>query len=186
MRHPFLVSDRLYLRRIEENDLEGNYFQWLNDQDVTKWMRHGILPNSFESMKAFYSSQAMSKTDVVFAIVLKEKDSHIGNIGLHGINYLFRSAEIGIIIGEKNCWGKGYAAESILLLSQHCFNRLNLNRLAAGAVAANTSSVRAFEKAGFIREGISRQAYFCDGEYQDCVNLSLLRSDWLQRAGMEA
>lgn len=186
MRHPFLVSDRLYLRRIEEKDIEEDYFQWLNDQDITKWMRHGILPNSFESMKAFYSSQAMSKTDVVFAIVLKEKDSHIGNIGLHGINYLFRSVEIGIIIGEKSCWGEGYAAESISLLSRHCFNRLNLNRLAAGAVAANIGSIRAFEKAGFSREGVAKQAYFCDGEYHDCINLSLLHSDWLHRSKAEA
>ncbi|CUH94427.1 hypothetical protein P22_0493 [Propionispora sp. 2/2-37] len=186
MRHPFLVSDRLYLRRIEEKDLEGNYFQWLNDQTVTKWMRHGIFPNSSESMRAFYSSQTVSKTDVVFAIVLKEEDSHIGNIGLHAVNYFFRSAEIGVMIGEKSCWGKGYAAESISLLSQHCFNRLNLNRLAAGAVAANIGSIRAFEKAGFIREGIARQAYFCDGEYHDCVNLSLLRSEWQQGGKVEA
>ncbi|SMC39942.1 GNAT family N-acetyltransferase [Sporomusa malonica] len=179
MHHPFLNTNIFYLRRLEKEDLESNYFQWLNDQNITKWMRHGIFPNSYESMKNFYDSQAMSKTDVVFAIVLKEQDRHIGNIGLHSINYVFRSAEIGIIIGETDCWGKGYAAAAISLLSEHCFSRLNMNRLAAGAVDKNIGSIRAFEKAGFSREGISRQAYFCEGQYHDCVNLSLLHSEWL-------
>jgi RimJ/RimL family protein N-acetyltransferase len=130
-------------------------------------------------MRTFYENQAMSKTDVVFAIVLKDKDRHIGNIGLHSINYVFRSAEIGIIVGEADFWGQGYATESIVLLAHHCFDRLNLNRLAAGAVDKNAGSIRAFEKAGFSREGVARQAYFCEGEYHDCVNLSLLYSEWL-------
>lgn len=185
MHHPFLVTDRIYLRRIEREDINGNYFQWLNDQNITRWMRQGILPNSHESMMAFYEDQAMSKADVVFAIILKEQDRHIGNIGLHSVNYMFRSAEIGIIIGETDCWGKGYAAEAISLLVGHCFMRLNLNRLAAGAVDKNIGSIRAFEKAGFSKEGVARQAYFCEGGYHDCVNLSLLHNEWMVRKHSE-
>lgn len=179
MDRPFLVADTIYLRRLQKEDLEGDYFQWLNDQTTTKWMRHGIFPNSIESMNAFYENQVISKTDIILAIVLNEQDRHIGNIGLHSINYVFRSAEIGIIVGESDCWGNGYASEAITLLTHHCFNRLNLNRLSAGAVDKNIGSIRAFEKSGFRREGISRQAYFCDGQYHDCVNLSLLQSEWL-------
>ena len=178
LHHPFLVSGRLYLRRLEREDIKGNYFQWLNDQAVTKWMRHSIFPNSYEAMQAFYESQAMSDKDIVFAIILNEQDRHIGNISLNSINYVFRSAEIGIIIGEIDCWGKGYASEAISVLAHHCFYRLNLNRLAAGAVDKNIGSIRAFEKSGFCREGISREAYFCEGQYHDCINLSLLRSEW--------
>lgn len=181
MHHPFLIAKRIYLRRLAREDMGGNYFQWLNDQTITRWMRHGVFPNSREAMQAFYDSQAQSRTEVVFAIVLKEQDRHIGNIGLSAINYVFRSAEIGIIIGEADCWGKGYAAEAIALLAGHCFTRLNLNRLAAGAVDKNIGSIRAFEKAGFSKEGISRQAYFCEGDYHDCVNLSLLHSEWSQQ-----
>lgn len=181
MYHPFLVSEKIYIRRLEKEDIAGNYFQWLNDQAITKWMRHGVFPNSYESMNAFYEQQARSTTEVVFAIVLQEQDRHIGNIGLSSINHLFRSAEIGIMIGETDCWGKGYAAEAIELICCHSFDRLNMNRLYAGAVDKNIGSIRAFEKVGFVREGISRQAYFCSGQYHDCVNLGLLYSDWLAR-----
>lgn len=181
MQQPFLIANRIYLRRLAKEDMDGNYFQWLNDQTITRWMRQGIFPNSYEAMVAFYDCQAMSKTDIVFAIVVKEQDRHIGNLGLHSINYVFRSAEIGIIIGESDCWGKGYAAEAIALLADHCFTRINLNRIAAGAVDENVGSIRAFEKAGFRREGVSRQAYFCEGKYHDCINLSLLHSEWLEK-----
>lgn len=178
MHHPFLVGNRLYLRRIERADLEGNYFQWLNDQDVTRWMQNGIFPNSAESMLDYYQHIATSRTEMILAIVLKHDDQHIGNIGLHNIHPIFRSVEIGILIGERDTWGNGYGTEAIGLLAEHAFRRLNLNRLSAGAVAQNIGSIRAFEKAGFKREGISRQAYYCEGQYVDCVHLGLLRTEW--------
>lgn len=178
MKRSFLVGERIYLRRIDRGDLEDNYFQWLNDQEVTRWMQTGIYPNSMESMLDFYESVSNSRNDIVMAVVLKDDDRHIGNIGLHHINYLFQSAEIGILIGEKDCWGKKYATESILLIAAYAFKRLNLNRLQAGAVVENQGSIKAFEKAGFIKEGIARQAYYCEGEHRDCVNMSLLRREW--------
>lgn len=178
MHHPFLVGERIYLRRVEKNDLEGNYFQWLNDQGVTRWMQNGIFPNSAESMLDYYQYMVGSRTDMNLAIVLKEDDRHIGNISLNGLNEMFRSAEIGILIGEKDAWGRGYGSEAIALLAGHAFQRMNLNRLGAGAVVENVGSIRAFEKAGFSREGISRQAYFCEGQYRDCVHLGLLKYEW--------
>ena len=181
LHHPFLVGKRIYLRRIEQNDLEGEYFQWLNDQDVTCWMQNGIFPNSIESMLDYYRNTATSRSEMVLAIVLIENDQHIGNIGLHNIHNVFRSAEIGILIGEKDVWGQGYASEAISLLIAHAFRRMNLNRVSAGAVVKNVGSIRAFEKAGFIREGIDRQAYYCEGQYEDCVRLGLLRLEWENR-----
>lgn len=181
MYHPFLIGTNLYLRRIEKSDLEGNYFQWLNDQEVTRWMQHGVFPNSAESMLNYYQRVAVSQTEMVLAIILLENDRHIGNIGLHNIHPVFHSAEIGILIGEKDVWGQGYATESISLLAAHAFNRLNLNRLSAGAVAKNQGSIRAFEKVGFVSEGVSRQAYYCEGQYADCVQLGLLKNEWKQK-----
>lgn len=181
MYHPFLIGTNLYLRRIEKSDIEGNYFQWLNDQEVTRWMQNGIFPNSVESMLDYYQRIAVSRMEMVLAIVLLENDRHIGNIGLHNIHPVFRSAEIGILIGEKDIWGHGYGSESISLLVAHAFNRLNLNRLSAGAVIKNQGCIRAFEKAGFNREGVSRQAYYCEGRYEDCVQLGLLRDEWEQK-----
>lgn len=181
MRHPFLSGKRIYLRRIERSDLDGNYFQWLNDQEVTRWMQNGIFPNSVESMEEYYLATAKSRTDIVFAILLQQGNRHVGNIGLHRIHPVFRSAEIGILIGERDVWGQGLGTEAISLVAGHAFTRMNLNRLSAGAVCQNVGSIRAFEKAGFLHEGLARQAYYCNGAYVDCVQLGMLRSEWSER-----
>ncbi len=178
MRAPFLIGSRIYLRGIEKTDLEGDYYQWLNDQEVTRWMQNGIFPNSAESMLDYYQSVTSSRTDMLLAIITKDEERHIGNIGLSHLNQLFRSAEIGILIGDKNSWGKDYGTEAISTMAGHAFRRMNLNRVYAGAVADNIGCIKAFEKAGFIQEGISRQAYYCEGEYRDCINLSLIRNEW--------
>jgi [ribosomal protein S5]-alanine N-acetyltransferase len=179
LRHPFVIGERIYLRRIERGDLEGNYFQWLNDQEVTHWMQNGIFPNSAESMEDYYKSITTSCIDILFAILLKNNERHIGNIGIHRIHQTFRSAEVGILIGEKDIWGQGIGTEAINLVVNHAFMRLNLNRLGAGGVEKNVACIRAFEKAGFVREGTARQAYYCQGNYVDCIQLSLLRSEYL-------
>lgn len=178
MYHPFIVGERIYLRRIEAGDLEGNYFQWLNDQEVTRWMQNGIFPNSSQSMQEYYQKTATSRSEMVLAVVLIEGDRHIGNIGLHNIHNIFHSTEIGILIGEKDVWGQGYGSEAISLLASHAFRRMNLNRVSAGAVVKNVGSIRAFEKAGFVQEGVMRQAYYCEGKYEDCAYLGLLRAEW--------
>lgn len=178
MIEPFLVGENIYLRRIIPDDLEKQYFSWLNDQEVMRWMQHGLFPNNPDKMLSFYNSMANSVSDILLAIVLKDGDRHIGNIGLHKIHTIFRSAEIGILIGEKDCWGNGYGEEAVSLVAEHAFLRLNLHRVFAGAVVQNKGSIKMFEKAGFRKEGIAREAYFCQGQYYDCVNLSLLQSEW--------
>ena len=201
MNNPFLIGDRIYLRQVTREDAE-NYYYWLNDQETTKWMQRGIYPTGVEDCRSYVESM-QGKDGMLLAIVRKgeeipkykcslndkalnkylaevgEKCSiHIGNITLLSIHPTFRTAEISIIIGDKQSRGNGYGTEAIRLLVDHCFTRMNLNRLQAGAVVDNIGSTKAFEKAGFQQEGVLRQAYYCEGEYQDVCVMSILKSDW--------
>lgn len=175
---PFLRGANIYLRGLGRADLEGPYFHWLNDREVTRWMLTGMFPNTEQAMVRFWEGQTQSPSDLLFAICLADGDRHVGNIGLHRIHWVCRSAEIGILLGEREVWGKGVGSEALRLVIEYAFVRLNLNRLYAGAVAKNVGSTRLFEKAGFSREGLMREAYFVDGAYEDCVTLSLLRREW--------
>lgn len=191
MNSPFLIGDRIYLRAITEEDLPY-YFNWLNDAETTRYMQRGIYPNNMDEMQEYMKSMQRSKDGMHLAIIRKEQyldgilknplrnEKHIGNITLLNIHPTFRTAEISIIIGDKQCRGNGYGTEAIKLLVNHCFTRMNLNRLQAGSVINNYGSMRAFLKAGFQQEGILRQAYYCDGEYQDVQIMSILKKDWRQ------
>ena len=66
---------------------------------------------------------------------------------------------MGIIIGEKDCWGKGFATETLRLLVDFAFQTLQLKKLTAGCYGGNTGSEKSFQKAGFVIEG-SRPAHF--------------------------
>lgn len=162
----------------DDLDLSKNYFQWFNDAEVMRYMYRGLMPNTEESMGAFYQSISRSATDAVFAIVVKDGDVHIGNTGLHHIDWVNRRAEFGIIIGEKDCWGRGYGSEAAALMVEYGFRRLNLHRIYLGVHAEHAAGVRAYEKAGFTVEGRLRDEFFRDGRYADRLIMGIVRGEW--------
>ena len=102
----------------------------------------------------------------------------IGNCSFMNINWTIRSAEVGLFIGEKSCWNKGYGTEVMRLLLALGFDNLNLNRIYLRVDEANKGGIRAYEKAGFIHEGRFRQGTFQNGKYCDVLLMSVLRSEW--------
>ena len=100
----------------------------------------------------------------------------MGNCGSFDINWTARSAEVGLFIGDRSCWNKGYGTEVKLL--RLGFETLNLNRVFLRVDEANLGGIRACEKAGFIHEGRLRQGTFQGGQYRDMLFMSVLRSEW--------
>jgi RimJ/RimL family protein N-acetyltransferase len=85
---------------------------------------------------------------------------------------------LGIFIGDKRYWNKGYGTEVMRLLLRHGFSTLNLNRVFLRVFETNPRAIRSYEKAGFVFEGRMRQAEFIDGKYCDVILMSVLRSEW--------
>ena len=177
MYHPFLIGEKVYLRRVERQDLEGNYFDWLNDYEVTKWLETGTFPNSMEAMENYFTKLDSSPNDVFFAIIEKETDRHIGNIRIN-INWVTRTADTGQLIGEKDAWGKGYGLESLKLVIDYCFKRLNLRRVSSGTIDGNIPALKDWERLGYTVEGRRRKAAYIDGEYRDVVEAGMLKEEW--------
>ena len=90
---------------------------------------------------------------------------------------LARRASLGILIGERKEWGKGHAQRAIRLASRYIFDVLGLNKIAAGYVSTNAGMARAFEKNGFVKEGILKQHVFCCGGLVDHVLVGKFRGD---------
>lgn len=123
-----------------------------------------------------------STTDLIFAIVDRETDQHIGNVTLNRIDWVRRTADTGLIIGRREWWGKGYAFEAWSLILEYAFQRLGLRKIVAGAAVENAASVTTLEKLGFKIEGTLRQEILVDGEYRDVVLLGLLREEFFKYA----
>src|SRR5436190_11475099 len=106
---PFLVGPRLFLRTLTEADADGPYPSWLNDPEVCRGNSHHVFPYTREAALAYIRRVAEARDELVLAVVLHEGDRHIGNIALHNIRPVYRSAELAILIGDRSAWGKGYA-----------------------------------------------------------------------------
>ncbi len=174
-----IYGERIRLRALEEEDLPL-FVRWLNDPEV----RQGLviyLPLSHTEEKKWFTGLAQRPADerpLMIEIRQGEGWLPIGDIGLQAIEWRARSAEVGILIGEKSYWGQGYGSEAMRLMLKHAFDTLNLNRVFLRVYAHNPRAIRAYEKVGFVHEGRMRQARYHAGEYFDVLLMSVLRSEW--------
>jgi RimJ/RimL family protein N-acetyltransferase len=174
MYHPFLVGRKIYLRGLEDKDLSGEYFQWFNDMDTCRYNSHAVFPNSEKSMCDYFESLQGNRNIIVFAIIEKKTDRHVGNVSLQNIDWISRNAEIAFIISAKHS-GKGYGYEAGVLVIGHAFERLNLIRVYCGTSAENIAMQKLAVRLGMKKEGVRRQAMFKTGRYVDMYEFGIVR-----------
>jgi len=174
-----LYGKRIRLRGDERSDLP-KFVEWLNDPDVRRTLSMSMPISQAAEEQWFENMLKRPSEEQSLGIEIKDGDGWrlIGNCGIFDINWRARSAEVGLFIGDKSCWNKGYGTEVMRLLLRHGFETLNLNRIFLRVDAANLGGIRAYEKAGFVHEGRFRQGTFQGGEYRDMLFMSVLRSEW--------
>lgn len=170
-----MQGNQIYLRKVSPDDVNDAYCRWMNEPATNRFLESRFYPHSIETLREYIVDKQGDNLNAFFAIVLNNGDRHIGNIKLGPVDSNHRLADIGILIGEKDCWGKGYALEAINLIVDYAFNTLNLHKVTAGCYAPNKGAIRAFEKAGFVQEGVRKAHCFFEGEYVDDVLLGLVR-----------
>ena len=173
-----LHSSRLFLRALQPEDINLTYLAWLNDPAVNRYLETRFLPQTLESLDTYWKLHRDDQLSPWFAICLQSNGLHIGNIKLGPIQWIHRRADLSLFIGNRTCWGQGYASEAISLLRDWAFRELDLQKLGAGIYEANISSCRAFEKCGFELEGVLRNEVVCDGQRMNILRFGLLRSSW--------
>jgi RimJ/RimL family protein N-acetyltransferase len=178
---PFLIGKEMYLRPLVEGDSEGPYPRWFNDAEVCRGNTHHIFPYTAEDGRAYIQQANRGRHHLILAIVRREDNVHIGNIALDSIDYINRTAELTIVIGDKTCWGKGYGKEAARLICDHGFLVLNLNRIACGTFEDNVAMRKLAECLGMIEEGRRRQAVYKLGRYTDVVEYGVLRNEYVAR-----
>ena len=170
----FLVGEKIYLRPLNKKDSEGNYPNWLNNPEVCKYNRHARFPNTYEKTLDYIEFVSKSPKELVLAIIEKSTSRHIGNVTLSNINFIDRNAELSIIIGEKDCWGKGYGKEACKLMINHAFTTLNLHRIFSGTHEDNIGFRKLAESVGMKEEGKYIENIFKNGKYSNTVWYGIL------------
>lgn len=144
-------NSSIIIRNLTIADINQTYCNWLNEPDVNKYLESRFINWDLPSLRKYFHEK--NKTELMLAIVDSEHNLHIGNIKISSIEKIHKRAELGIIIGDRNYWGKGIATTAIKMVTDYCFTILELHKVTAGAYAENISSIKAFQKNGFTIEG---------------------------------
>ncbi len=174
------VSKNIYIRSIRSEDANGPYVSWLNDSEINQYLESRFIKWDKSNTKEYIQQIIDNKNEEMFAICMKNDDSHIGNIKIGAINWHHQYGDIGIIIGDKNQWGKKRAQEAINLVCHFGFRELHLNKLTAGCYDENIGSLRAFEAVGFQQEGRAKKKYLFKDRYTDLILLGLLKEKYIK------
>ena len=177
--YPLLVGERLYLRGLVDSDAEGRYPAWLNDQETCAGNSHAVFPYGIYQAAAYIREVQTSRDALVLAIVASADDRHIGNIALQNIHPIHRSADLAILVGEREYWGQGYGLEAARLLCRHGFVALNLQRIQCGTYESNVAMQKLALALGMRQEGVRRRAAYKSGAYVNVVEYGLLREELL-------
>lgn len=176
----FLEGKKISLRPLTIRDVSKTYLSWLNDPEVNRYNSHAIFPYTIEQLER-YIRGIDNTSKVVLAICDNKSHLHIGNAALQNIDWITRSAEFAILIGEKNYWKKGIGEEAGKLIVGYGFTRLNLHRIHCGTSSENIGMQKLAVKLGMRKEGERRDAMFKHGRWADVVEYGILDVEFKKR-----
>ncbi|NLV74395.1 MAG: GNAT family N-acetyltransferase [Chloroflexi bacterium] len=173
-----IIGKRITLRAWEAKDLEP-FTRWFNDPEVTIYLGQAY-PALSREQEARYMNDEMNRPNR-YSIVLNEDGLLIGNCDLHAIDTTGRSAEVGIVLGEKAYWNQGYGREALGMLLEIGFEGLGLNRIGLRVYDINPRGLCCYLAAGFVEEGRLRQTRFIKGKFRDEIVMSVLAEEYWAR-----
>ncbi len=169
-----LKGERVRLVPSDRTRHFDNALRWFNDPEVTALVEMNLGVTRSQEEDFFERVERQRETDFHWAL-LDERERHIGFIALHAIHWRHRSATGGLIIGERDAWGKGYATDAVRVRTRFAFEQLGLHRIEGHTI--NPAMRRVYEKCGYRHEGTARQKLWRSGRWHDADLFAILESD---------
>lgn len=166
----------------EQHLNDPSYLAWLHDHDVirTLYLRDYLKkPVSFVEVSEYVTRLINSETDLFLAMHDTCDGQFVGTVKAGHIDWDASIADIGIMIGNRSVWGRGFASDAIYTLCRFLFEELAFRRLTAGAMGINGAMIHVFKKLGFQQEGVFRdqdrtEDGYCDHVYLGCFASELI------------
>ncbi len=172
-----LTGQTIRLRPVTRADVTERYVAWLNDPSTNRYMGVGRTTSTLETVREYVAGFEGRDDRFLFAIETLATGEHVGNVALQDIDPVDFRGEVGIMIGEPAWRGRGVGTEAIGLVVAFAFDALRLRKVTAGYVAGNAGSGRAFERNGFVVEGVLREQFRLGEGFADVYRLGLLASE---------
>lgn len=175
----FLRGARVTLRPFDVSDLP-TLLAWVNEPEIRRFITRPLPINEAQE-REFIEKTSAGPDSLGFAICDRSSQEMIGCCGLHGVSWTSRHAEMGVFLADPARRGGGLGSEAFSVLLDYAFDSLGLHRCWLRVYADNAHAIRCYERLGFVREGVDREAHFGGGRFVDVVRYSILDREWRSR-----
>ena len=153
--------------------------RWRQDRDLVDGLGAPARYITEEVDHAWFDDYLRRRgTDVRCAILVDDRPEPVGLVSLTGVDPVHRCCEFHLLVGDRSLHGRGIGTGATTQMLRHAFRDLNLHRVFLRVLAYNAAAIRVYEKAGFRREGVAREAAFKRGRYEDMVQMGILHSEF--------
>lgn len=166
------------LRAYKEEDIEKATV-YINDEEVKKLMDSTIpFPmTKWQEEEWIRSRKANTDFTYDFAIEDLKTGKYIGGCSINECDVKNRTCVVGIMIGDKEYWGKGYGSDALKVLIKFIFEEVNMNKIKLNVFSFNNRAIACYKKVGFKEEGILKKEIYRNGRYYDEIIMAMFKDD---------
>lgn len=145
---------------------------YLNDAETRSFLAPNVpFPYTLGDEESWVASQGVGSKDYNFAIETLDGDRYIGGCGLVDLDWKNRHSKVGIFIGDKTLWGKGYGTDAMNVLLDFIFNEMGLLKVMLDVYDFNKRAIKSYEKSGFVVEGVRKKELYRGGAFHDIIRM---------------
>lgn len=182
-----LKGELVRLAAVDYEELGKAYAHWNHDSELMRLMdSRSVQFRSAKSIADFFEKDIKDASPAQYYFTIRALDDNrlLGDINLDVINnWGSRDAFVGLGIGNRDDWGKGYGTDAMQIMLRFAFTEVNLRRVTLTVFEYNPRGIRSYEKVGFQHEGRLRGALLRDGKRWDMLYMGILRDDWMVKNG---
>ena len=174
-------GDLVKLRAYKEDDVE-RAVEFINDEEVKKLLDSNIPFPMTKWQEEEWVKRRKAETNFTYDFAIEDLDTgkYIGGCSINECNLKNRNCTIGIMIGDKNYWGKGYGSDALKVLIKFIFEEVNMDKIKLNVFSFNKRAISCYKKVGFKEEGLLKREIYRNGRYYDEVPMALFKEDWIK------
>ncbi len=171
-------GEKVRLREYKKEDVKIAQ-RFINDEEIIRTLRPTVpYPCTLEEEQKWFEKVSSTNDTYNFAIETLKDSRYIGGCGVNKVDWKNSVVTVGIFIGDKDYWGKGYGTDAMKILIRFIFEQMNVNKVKLHVYSFNERALKSYKKCGFVKEGVLRQEIFKDGKYHDIIAMGILREEY--------
>jgi len=181
-----LTGELIRLSAVDAEEASKAFSHWSRDSEYQRLLNSGVARTASQKNVQKWLDKELDEENINrywFSIRTLKDDILLGDIDLYVNNWSARDTFVGLGIGEREFWGKGYGTDLMKVILRYAFTEINMNRVSLGVFEYNPRAIRTYEKVGFRHEGRIRKLLNKEGKRWNMLSMSILREEWMEQNG---